>query len=103
MDEAENCDRIAIIDNGRIIALDTSSGLKRAVGGDVITLTSAYGQVAAAELRERYGISAVLADRALSFQVPAGEAFLPDFVRSFGQPIETSACEGLISTMSSSI
>ena len=39
MDEAdEMCDRIAIIDHGKIIALDTASNLKNSLGGDVITI-----------------------------------------------------------------
>lgn len=88
MDEAENCDRIAVIDHGRIVALDTPSGLKSAVGGDLITLSTADGQAAAAELRERYRVSPVVADGTVTFQVPAGETFLPDFVRGFGQPLE---------------
>ena len=41
MDEAENCDRIAIIDTGKIVALDTPGTLKHGVGGDIITLRSA--------------------------------------------------------------
>ena len=88
MDEAEHCDRIAVIDEGRVVALDTPSRLKRAVGGDVITLTTADAQAAASELRQRYGISPVVGDSTVSFQVPAGEVFLPDFVRSFSQPLE---------------
>src|SRR5262249_24689064 len=88
MDEAEHCDRIAIIDHGGIAALDSPQRLKSAAGGDVITLTTTDGQAAASELRLRYGLAAVVADRAVSFQVPAGEAFLPDFVRSFGHPLE---------------
>ena len=37
LEEADGlCDRIAIIDHGKIVALDTSDGLKKAVGGDVI-------------------------------------------------------------------
>ncbi len=88
MDEAENCDRIAVIDHGRIVALDTPSALKSAVGGDLITLSTADVQAAVAELVERYRVSPVVADGAVTFQVPAGEAFLPDFVRGFGQPLE---------------
>jgi ABC-2 type transport system ATP-binding protein len=89
MDEAEHCDRIAVIDHGRIVALDTPNGLKSALGGDLITITTADGQVAASELRQRYGLAPVVADRTVSFHVPAGEAFLPDFVRSFGPPLES--------------
>ncbi|GAI64763.1 unnamed protein product, partial [marine sediment metagenome] len=36
MDEAENCDRIAVIDYGEIVALDTPDKLKDAIGGDVV-------------------------------------------------------------------
>jgi ABC-2 type transport system ATP-binding protein len=41
MEEADKlCDRIAIIDKGKIIALDTSERLKESIGGDVIEITS---------------------------------------------------------------
>jgi ABC-2 type transport system ATP-binding protein len=88
MDEAEHCDRIAVIDHGRIVALDTPANLKGAVGGDLITIATADGQAAAAEVRGRYDVSPVVADGTVSFQVPGGEAFLPEFVRTFGQPME---------------
>jgi ABC-type methionine transport system ATPase subunit len=54
MDEAENCDRIAIIDHGRIVALDAPAQLKRDVGGDLITITTPDGHAAAAEIRHSY-------------------------------------------------
>ncbi|MCJ2539744.1 MAG: ATP-binding cassette domain-containing protein, partial [Candidatus Thermoplasmatota archaeon] len=39
MDEADElCDRIAIIDHGRIVAMDTPNGLKASMGGDVVHL-----------------------------------------------------------------
>jgi ABC-2 type transport system ATP-binding protein len=88
MDEAEHCDRIAVIDHGRIAALDSPANLKSAVDGDLITIATADGDAAALELRSRYGVSPVLADGTVSFHVPAGEAFLPEFVRGFGQPME---------------
>ena len=40
MDEAEFCDRIAIIDHGKIVALGTPAELKTRVGGDVVTITT---------------------------------------------------------------
>jgi ABC-2 type transport system ATP-binding protein len=88
MDEAENCDRIAVIDRGIIVALDTPNALKSAVGGDLITIATGDGEAAAEELRSRYTVSPVVEDGTVSFQVPAGEAFLPEFVRSFSQPME---------------
>jgi len=88
MDEAEQCDRIAVIDHGEIVALDTPAGLKAAVGGDLITIDTPDREAAATELRDRFGLEPVVADGTISFQVEGGEAFLPDFVRTFGRPID---------------
>jgi ABC-2 type transport system ATP-binding protein len=88
MDEAEHCGRIAVIDHGRIVALDSPANLKSAVGGDLITISTGNGVAAAEELRASYAIESTVADGTVSFHVPAGEAFLPEFVRGFGQPME---------------
>ena len=88
MDEADHCDRIAIIDHGRIMALDTPESLKRGVGGDLITITTPNTHLVARELGARYGVTPLVADGRVSFHVPAGETFLPAFVRSFGHPLD---------------
>jgi ABC-2 type transport system ATP-binding protein len=88
MDEAENCDRVAVIDHGQIVALDTPDALKSAVGGDLITITTQDGRGAANDLRRQFGLAPRVADGTVSFQVPAGEAFLPELVRSLDQPLE---------------
>ena len=83
MDEAEHCDRLAVIDHGEIVALDTPDHLKSAVGGDLISISAADGQASAEELRQRFSVTPTIADATgmVSFRVPAGEAFLPEFVR----------------------
>jgi ABC-2 type transport system ATP-binding protein len=83
MDEAENCDRIAIIDHGQIVALDTPNGLKDMVGGDLVTLQAENNGAAVQELKERYNISAEVQDGMVVFSVPRGEEFIPEFVRGF--------------------
>ncbi|RLC62974.1 MAG: ABC transporter ATP-binding protein [Chloroflexi bacterium] len=83
MGEAENCDRIAIIDYGQIIALDTPDRLKDALGGDLVALTAEDSEAALAELKERYNLSPEIQNGVISFCVPQGEKFLPDFVRGF--------------------
>ncbi len=83
MDEAENCDRIAIIDHGEIVSLDTPGNLKDAVGGDIVSLKVEDNELAARELRERYSLWPEVEDGLLRISVPHGEEFLPEFVRSF--------------------
>jgi ABC-2 type transport system ATP-binding protein len=83
MDEAENCDRIAIIDHGQLVALDTPRKLKDMVGGDMVTLQAENNEAAVRELKERYSISAQVQDGTVVFSVPRGEEFIPEFVRGF--------------------
>jgi ABC-2 type transport system ATP-binding protein len=77
MDEAEYCDRIAIIDQGRIIVLDTPQELKAKVGSDRVQIQTDDDQAAIAAIRERFGIEATMADGAVTFGVPAGAQFVP--------------------------
>ena len=58
MDEAERCDRIAIIDHGKIVALDTPEALKAAVGKDRVQIQTADDPAAIAALGGRFGIEA---------------------------------------------
>ena len=83
MDEAENCDRISIIDRGRITALDTPDKLKDALGGDVVTLMAEDNEAATLELKERYNLSPVIEDGTITFTVPQGEKFLAKLIGSF--------------------
>ena len=76
MDEAENCDRIAIIDHGKIVALDTPAALKQRVGKDLVTARSADPEALARLLSEKYGITSTPADGGLSFLVEEGDAFI---------------------------
>ena len=83
MDEAEHCDRIAVIDHGEIVAMDTTDRLKDGVGGDVVTLRTADNDEAVAELTERWSLAPQVQDGLVTFSVPRGEEFLPEFVRGF--------------------
>jgi ABC-2 type transport system ATP-binding protein len=87
LDEAENCDRIGIIDKGRIVALDTPDNLKEAMGGDVITLKAGDNEAAAKELKEKFNLSPVLKDGDVNFHVPHGEVFLPKLMQNFQTPL----------------
>jgi ABC-2 type transport system ATP-binding protein len=77
MDEAEFCDRIAIMDRGEIVVLDTPDALKAGVGADRVVLATLDDDAAPAALAERFGIEASVAEGAVTFHVPNGEAFVP--------------------------
>src|SRR3954465_8559793 len=89
MDEAEFCDRIAIMDSGRIIVLDTPEALKASVGTDRVQLTTEAARAAIAALRERFGIEATITGREVTFGVPEGEKFVPRLFAELGVPIRS--------------
>jgi ABC-2 type transport system ATP-binding protein len=89
MDEAEICDRIAIMDRGEIVALDTPEALKAAVGADRIRLETADDEAAIAAIAERFGIDAQRSEGAVTFAVPAGEQFVPRLFAELGTEIRS--------------
>jgi ABC-2 type transport system ATP-binding protein len=89
MDEAEFCDRIAIMDQGEIVVLDTPEALKASVGADRVTIDTEDDEAAIEELAERFGIEATVAEGSITFRVPAGEEFVPRLFAELGVPIRS--------------
>jgi ABC-2 type transport system ATP-binding protein len=88
MDEAEYCDRIAIIDHGRIVALDTPAALKAMMGGDVVVLRTSDNAVAAHEIEARWGLTANASGSELRLEVERGDEFVPELVRNITPRVE---------------
>jgi ABC-2 type transport system ATP-binding protein len=77
MDEAEWCDRIAIMDQGEIVALDPPETLKAGIGHDRVTIQTDDNEATIDALRERFGVEGKISEGAVSFGVPEGEQFVP--------------------------
>jgi ABC-2 type transport system ATP-binding protein len=86
MEEAENCDRIAIIDHGKIIALDTPARLKAMVHGDVIHLVTADNRSAIDEIQKVFHIAAREENGGLVLETEKGDEFIPKLLRSLSVP-----------------
>ncbi len=82
MEEAENCDRIAVMDHGKIIALDTPARLKEMVHGDIIHLVTSDNQQALQEIQETFGITAQTENGGLSLETERGDEFIPKLIHS---------------------
>jgi len=87
MDEAATADRIAIIDYGKIVALDSPERLKEIVSKDIISLKTVDEDRAAEEIRLRYQLEAKRDSDGLTFEVANGEEFIPNFIKEFGTKI----------------
>lgn len=77
MDEAEICDRIAIIDHGKIIAYGTPEELKGMIKGDTIYVVTADDDRACIEIEEGFGIKPTRLNDGLTLNVEAGDRFIP--------------------------
>ena len=91
MDEAENCDRIAIIDQGRIVALDTPEALKAGVGKDRVSIATADDAAAIAALKTTFQLDAKMVEGLVTFSVADGAAFVPQLFEKLGVAIKSVA------------
>ena len=82
MDEADRCDRLAIMDGGRIVACDAPAAMKERIGGDVITLTGPDPDAIRRAIRKRHEIDAVVVDGAVRFERARGHEFIPALMES---------------------
>jgi ABC-2 type transport system ATP-binding protein len=89
MDEAEHCDRIAIIDHGQIVAIDTPEALKASIGKDRVQIQTADDQAAIAALGGTFGLDAAVHEGAVTFSVASGEQFVPRLFTELGIPIRS--------------
>lgn len=87
MDEAEACDRVGILDGGKLAALDSPEALRRSVGGEVVSAqTEAPGRFQEA-VRERFGLGAMVVDGAVRVTCEDGQRVMMDLLRAFGGQI----------------
>jgi len=88
MEEADRCDRIAILDQGRLVALSSPRQLKERIGGDVISVTTAQPQPLAEQISKRFGIEARVLDGSVRIERAEGHKFITDLVEAFPGQID---------------
>jgi ABC-2 type transport system ATP-binding protein len=90
LEEAANCDRIAIVDRGELVAQGTPDELRAVVGSDLLQLRTADDAAAAAALRDRFGLTADAGPDGLRVRVPDGSSFLPRLCAELTVPISAA-------------
>jgi len=89
LEEAENCDRILILDEGKIIALDTPARLKAEIGGDVVTAQTREPQLLQEQIRERFGGEAVVVADTVRTERERGHEFITELIEAFPGQIDS--------------
>jgi len=89
MEEAERCDRLAILNEGNLVALGTPAELKSEIGGDVILLDAAGDAALLAEhIRQRFHVDATALGNQVRIEREGGHRFVPDVVEAFPGEIQ---------------
>ncbi len=89
MEEAERCDRLAIMNEGNLVALGTPAELKSEIGGDVILLDAAQdAQLLAEHIRARFHVEATVLGNQVRIEQEGGHRFVPDVVEAFPGEIQ---------------
>lgn len=89
MDEGDRCDRVAILDQGKIVALGTPAALKAEIGGDVITIETDDASGLRDEITKKFGVTPQAFGAQLRLERASGHAFIPQLVEAFPGRLRT--------------
>jgi len=83
MEEAEACGRLAILDRGHLVALDTPEALKQQLGGDVISVETDDAPALTAAVRERFALEATVVGGRVRIERRRGAEFVATLAEAF--------------------
>jgi ABC-2 type transport system ATP-binding protein len=88
MEEAERCDRLVILNQGKVVAMGTPDDLKHEIGGDVIVLEAKDPDSLAQRIRARFQLDAQVLHNQVRIERENGHRFITDVVEAFPGEIE---------------
>ncbi|MBI5246689.1 MAG: ATP-binding cassette domain-containing protein [Elusimicrobia bacterium] len=89
MDEGDRCDRVAILDQGKIVAQGSPAALKAEIGGDVITIETDDASGLRDEITKKFGVTPQAFGDQLRLERAAGHAFIPQLAEAFPGRLRT--------------
>ncbi|MBV9072791.1 MAG: ATP-binding cassette domain-containing protein [Acidobacteria bacterium] len=87
MEEAERCDRLAILSHGKLVGLGTPAELKSRIGGDVIQFEAEHAETLATRIRQRFGVECSVNDNLVRLERSHGHRFAADVMEAFAGEI----------------
>ena len=89
LEDAEACNRVGILDLGRLVALGEPEALKNQVGGDVILIESTDNETLATAIAVKFSVSTLFTDNQLRIECQRGHEFVRDVVAAFPDEIQS--------------
>ena len=89
MEEAERCDRIGIMHQGKLVAIAPPDELKSEVGGDVIVIRTEEPEILQRKILARFKLKSQLVDGAIRIEKLRAHELVRDLIDAFGEEIES--------------
>src|SRR5216683_4711085 len=89
MEEAERCDRIGILHQGKLIAIAPPTALKAEVGGDVVVIHAGAPELLQRKILQRFRLKGQIVDGTIRIERPRGHEFVHEVVDAFGDEIDS--------------
>jgi ABC-2 type transport system ATP-binding protein len=88
IEEAERCDRVGILQRGRLVATGTPEELKGRIGGDVVVVRAKDPEGLRRKIRDRFGAEPALVEGTLRLERPRGHEFARELVEAFSGEVQ---------------
>jgi ABC-2 type transport system ATP-binding protein len=88
MEEAANCDRLALLNRGEIVATGSPEQLIAEIGGDIVTIRANDPEALSIDIGKHFGIQPAKMGNRLRFQCDSGHLFIPQLVEAFPDKIQ---------------
>jgi ABC-2 type transport system ATP-binding protein len=82
LEEADDASRVAILQNGKLLACDTPAALKDRIGGDVVTVTSRQPEAVRGALLQRLGVESEVVEGTVRLERAGGAQFVPQLIEA---------------------
>src|SRR5216683_2797408 len=89
LEEAERCDRIGILHQGKLIAIAPPAALKAEVGGDVVVIHAGAPELLQRKILQRFRLKGQIVDGTIRIERPRGHEFVHEVVDAFGDEIDS--------------
>jgi ABC-2 type transport system ATP-binding protein len=89
LDEADRCDRLALLHQGRVVAEGTPAHLRARIGGDVVVLEAADAAELSRQIETRFALEATVMDGVVRVEISNGHRFITEVVEAFPGAIQS--------------
>jgi ABC-2 type transport system ATP-binding protein len=89
LEEADRCDRLVLLHQGRIVAQGSPGELRARIGGDVVVLETPDAPALAAQIAQRFGAQAAARDGQVRVEIENGHRFITEVVEAFPGAIDS--------------